>query len=313
MTTEKMQSYEELRQLLVNAESARAAAERVLLAFPNAGHETAILLGRAWTLYEKYYEKRTGQKLTATYSNFTNLSALGDMTIDDLSKEMQALSSYNISEAGECSIAQGHLEDLCFFLDGEFRNAVKSLRSEYNVNFMTWKYRNLSIAVAACVLLAIVATCLWQTLGPKYWRISYYGNTNLSGRPTHVEEGNSTSDGTLARAKAFLQRKGAIRSDGFSMKYEGCLKLDNAEDIDWSLGSDDGSRLFVDGEEIIDNWGSHAMTTKTAKQHLASGMHRIRIEFFDNAGSASLELAIKGNNSKLIKSIRAAEEGGKCK
>jgi hypothetical protein len=55
--------------------------------------------------------------------------------------------------------------------------------------------------------------------------------------------------------------------------------------------SDDGIRVFVDGQAIIDQWNDHALTTFTADHTLASGMHTIRVEYYENGGGAIARFA----------------------
>ena len=41
-------------------------------------------------------------------------------------------------------------------------------------------------------------------------------------------------------------------------------------------------RLFIDGKQIIDNNGLHAMEEKSGELHLKEGKHTIKVEFFEN-------------------------------
>jgi glucose/arabinose dehydrogenase len=50
--------------------------------------------------------------------------------------------------------------------------------------------------------------------------------------------------------------------------------------------SDDGIRVFVDDQIIIDQWNDHAATTHTADRTLTAGNHTIRVEFYENGGGA---------------------------
>jgi hypothetical protein len=49
-----------------------------------------------------------------------------------------------------------------------------------------------------------------------------------------------------------------IPADRFSVRWDSCLTLDVAQEVAFQLTSDDGSRLFIDGKQTIDNWGSTA-------------------------------------------------------
>lgn len=56
------------------------------------------------------------------------------------------------------------------------------------------------------------------------------------------------------------------------------------------LTSDDGSKLWIDGEVAIDNDGAHSSQTKTAGIALAKGPHRVKVAWFNKTGGAELKL-----------------------
>ena len=47
------------------------------------------------------------------------------------------------------------------------------------------------------------------------------------------------------------------------------------------LDSDDGSRLFIDGKQVVDNGGTHDMTEMSGRVELKAGDHELKVEFFD--------------------------------
>jgi hypothetical protein len=56
------------------------------------------------------------------------------------------------------------------------------------------------------------------------------------------------------------------------------------------LKSDDGSRLYIDGNLVIDNDGLHAQKELSASVALSKGYHDIRVEYFENYGDAGISL-----------------------
>ena len=62
----------------------------------------------------------------------------------------------------------------------------------------------------------------------------------------------------------------------------------------WRLGtvSDDGIRVFVDGELVVDDWTHHGPTPHDAVLDLAAGKHAIRVEHFDIDGWAALRVSL---------------------
>ena len=60
------------------------------------------------------------------------------------------------------------------------------------------------------------------------------------------------------------------------------------------LSSDDGSRLTIDGREVIDHDGLHGSAAVWAEAPLAAGHHAIEVEFFQHLGGRDLELEWSG-------------------
>ena len=51
--------------------------------------------------------------------------------------------------------------------------------------------------------------------------------------------------------------------------------------VHFVTGSDDGSRLYVDGELWIDNWGSHSYSEKGVTRDLSKGFHTLTLWYYD--------------------------------
>jgi len=60
------------------------------------------------------------------------------------------------------------------------------------------------------------------------------------------------------------------------------------------LSSDDGSRLLIDGEAVVNNDGLHGMTERQGQIGLLPGLHLLRIEFFERTGTQGLIAGIEG-------------------
>jgi hypothetical protein len=48
----------------------------------------------------------------------------------------------------------------------------------------------------------------------------------------------------------------------------------------FKLNSDDGAKLYIDGQLVIDNDGQHAPTAKEASVYLTAGEHALTIDYF---------------------------------
>ena len=79
--------------------------------------------------------------------------------------------------------------------------------------------------------------------------------------------------------------------DRFGAVFEGWLLVPRSGDWNIELSSDDGSRLYIDGALAIDHDGAHSMSAKTAALRLSEGLHSVKVEYFENTGSAGLRLS----------------------
>lgn len=70
--------------------------------------------------------------------------------------------------------------------------------------------------------------------------------------------------------------------DYFYVRWTGHLRIPKDGKYTFFLESDDGSRLFIDGKQIIANGGRHHMTEKSGEAELTAGPHAIKVEFFEN-------------------------------
>ena len=58
--------------------------------------------------------------------------------------------------------------------------------------------------------------------------------------------------------------------------------------------SDDGSRLLINDELVVDNDGLHSKTSKSGSVFLDKEMYKIVVEYFERGGQESLEVNWKG-------------------
>ncbi len=80
------------------------------------------------------------------------------------------------------------------------------------------------------------------------------------------------------------------RTDYFGVVLTGSIRIDVAGRYDFELGSDDGSKLEIDGQLVVNNDGLHGFRTVTGSAELSQGYHPIRIEFFERNGGERLSL-----------------------
>ena len=70
------------------------------------------------------------------------------------------------------------------------------------------------------------------------------------------------------------------RFEWFAIDYTGRFWIDNPGTYSFVLTSDDGSRLYIDDQLIIDNDGQHPPEDREGGVSLSRGIHRIRVSYF---------------------------------
>ena len=78
------------------------------------------------------------------------------------------------------------------------------------------------------------------------------------------------------------------RGQFFCCRYEGFLAIPEEGDYELFLASDEGARMWLDGEMVIDHWKSHVLAEKSVKRRLSAGVHPLKIEMFQGLGGAAL-------------------------
>ncbi len=82
----------------------------------------------------------------------------------------------------------------------------------------------------------------------------------------------------------------AKREGNMGLVFEGFLHVDREANYQFFLHSDDGSRLLIDGQLVVNNDGAHPPQTKDGKIKLDKGPHAIRVDYFNAGGGAELSL-----------------------
>jgi hypothetical protein len=70
------------------------------------------------------------------------------------------------------------------------------------------------------------------------------------------------------------------RIEWFAMDYTGRFWIETPGEYKFALTSDDRGKLYIDGRLAIDDDGIHLSERRTASVELNSGVHRIRVSYF---------------------------------
>lgn len=96
-----------------------------------------------------------------------------------------------------------------------------------------------------------------------------------------------------------LQDVESRREDHFAVRFEGIIQADQSGTYTFYTRSDDGTKLYVDGTQVVDNDGSHGPLEESGEIDLEPGMHTIVVEYFEDYGGEHLEVLLRGPGVEL--------------
>lgn len=133
----------------------------------------------------------------------------------------------------------------------------------------------------------VPAEWLHTTDGAPGLRAEYFANDNLTGAATLVR-----TDAAVNFNWEFGSPDAQLPNDHFSARWSGVIDVPaSAGDVVLAVKQDDGARVWIDGQPVIDAWGGHDSTVSEAKEILSAGKpHQLRIEYQELTGAASLYL-----------------------
>ncbi len=113
------------------------------------------------------------------------------------------------------------------------------------------------------------------------WRAEYYTNTSLSGAPKLVTFVDTLSIDFGRRSPA-----PEIPPDHFSARFTAVRHLEEGTYL-FLLSVDDGARVWLDGDLIIDAWDVGRKEDVKARVYIdKTGDHEIQVAYFENTGDA---------------------------
>ena len=130
----------------------------------------------------------------------------------------------------------------------------------------------------------------------------YYNNITLSGTAV-LTRLDSSIDFNWAEGSPGA----SVNSDMFSVRWSGVLIPPKTRSYRIGSRSDDGFRLYLDGQLIAENWSSHGLETTTATVSLNAGQeYAIVMEYYENAASAVAQLIWDYKTSDLSAAVNLA-------
>jgi mono/diheme cytochrome c family protein len=84
------------------------------------------------------------------------------------------------------------------------------------------------------------------------------------------------------------------RVNNYALRFEGYLQVDREGVYRFHVASDDGAKLSIDGDVVVDHDGVHSETFKEGERKLTVGSHKLVVEHFNGGGEDALTVEFEG-------------------
>ncbi len=110
----------------------------------------------------------------------------------------------------------------------------------------------------------------------------YFSNQYLTGNPAY-----SRTDQTVDFNWNGVPNVPGLAADHFSIRWTGVIKPEKSTQYEFIVNGDDGYRLWINNNLVINNWTDHAAEQRTARLSLDSGtIYQVKLEYYENGGDA---------------------------
>jgi beta-glucosidase len=124
----------------------------------------------------------------------------------------------------------------------------------------------------------------------------YFSNPKFEGNPVMTRR-----DGTIAFGWTLFSPNPKIPYDWFSARWAGKLKAPRTGKIQIGLRGNDGYRLYLNNQLVIDCWRKQSFGTHTVPYNFVNGKeYDIRLEYFETAGNARLKLVWDASDNEIM-------------
>jgi len=120
--------------------------------------------------------------------------------------------------------------------------------------------------------------------------MTYFAHAGRLSTVALIGEGKQVGTGTVAKIDSMGDKK---YGDAWNIQFSGVMDVPAAGKYEFSVTSDDGSALYVDGNETVMVDGLHGPVNRNAAVELAVGKHQVNLLYFNNNGDHALKAEVK--------------------
>jgi uncharacterized protein YraI len=116
------------------------------------------------------------------------------------------------------------------------------------------------------------------------WTASFYNTPDLTGAVVATQTVSAINFNWGEGSPV----PGAVNVDNFSARFTGVQTFQDGT-YTFTIASDDGARVLIDGQVVYDQFVGRPLTTDTFSRTMTAGPHTITVEYFDGIGQAIIQ------------------------
>jgi hypothetical protein len=153
------------------------------------------------------------------------------------------------------------------------------------MNHTEFSRKSVTIFMAVAVLLFGFLATISPASAQTTWNATYWNNPTMSGNPVLYRNESAINNywGTGGPG-------GGVANDNFSAVWTSNIYF-NAGTYQFTATMDDGMRVWIDNNLVIDEWRDGSVRTIRKDVYLTTGTHTIRVNYYERAGDATAVLA----------------------
>jgi len=251
------------------------------------------LSGTAHTLVVEYYQNRGGESAAISWllvpSTPLSITALVPNAVTSGTSPVMTVTGWGMDPTFQAYIVSGGLTSEILnkqFVSTSSVQVTPAIGGAGDSNAKLRMTVGGQTAETALQIMPPIATGCSGTVAGDRWKGEYFNNMTLSGSPLMVRDdgtdvlnfnwGNEGSPSTVCNIPGAMYSVRWTRSVTFT-----------AGTYRFSTSSDDGMRLYVDGQKVQDRWYDQSANLQTVDVPLTGGAHSLVVEYYQNRGGES--------------------------
>lgn len=139
------------------------------------------------------------------------------------------------------------------------------------------------------LMLLIFATALTvQAEFGTNWRARFWDNTSFSGDPNETREGIAGINFNWPGRPTIGGDEILDQANNFSVRFNSTQNF-NADTYRFDIAVDDNVRVFIDGEQVFEDFTGGPVKVLSFTRSMTAGSHELRVDFVENSDAAVIQ------------------------